>query len=212
MKITKLGHCCFISEPKEGLRIMTDPGAFSTLQLSEENISAILITHEHNDHLHIDSLRKVLQNNPKAIVITNTAVGKFLDEAGIEYIKIEDGQKYDLNGVNIVGFGSKHAEIYENYGQVQNTGYMIDAVCYPGDSFSKPISKVDILALPVTGPWMRIKDAIDYAKDLKPRIVFPVHDAHIHDWAAFLWRGPGNWLEEVGIKFKKLELGKEENL
>jgi len=191
---------------------MTDPGAFSTMQSETKDISAILITHEHHDHLHIESLQKVLANNLTAIVITNTAVGKLLDEAGIKYIKIEENQKYDLGGVSIIGFGNQHAEIYGSYGGVQNTGYMIDSLCYPGDSFNSPNSTVDILALPVAGPWMRIKDAIDYAKALKPRATFPVHDAYIHEWAAFIWRGPENFLKEAGIEFKKLELGKEEDI
>jgi len=210
MKIKKLGHCCFVAEPKEGIRVMTDPGAFSTMQTEEKNISAVLITHEHQDHLHIDSLKKVLENNPTAIVITNTAVGKLLDEAGVKYTKIEEGQRYDLNGINISGFGNLHAEIYQTYGQVQNTGYMINNLCYPGDAFSYPDVHVDILALPVTGPWMRVKDAVDYAKNINPRVVFPVHDAHIHDWAKFIWSVPEKLLGEVGIKFKKPELGKEE--
>src|SRR5574343_330017 len=110
MRIKKLGHCCFIAEPKNGIKVMTDPGAFSTSQLQEKNIDAILITHEHQDHFHIESLRKVLENNPKAVVITNSSVGKLLDETGIKYIKIEEGQKYNLNGVNITGFGNLHAE------------------------------------------------------------------------------------------------------
>ena len=71
--------------------------------------------------------------------------------------------------------------------QVQNTGYMIDNLCYPGDAFQYPDADVDILALPVSGPWMRLKDAIDYAKNINPRIVFSVHDAFIHDWASFIW-------------------------
>jgi len=57
---------------------------------------------------------------------------------------------------------------------------------------------------------MRIKDAIEYAKLLKSRMVFPVHDAHIQDWADFIWRVPENILKESGISFKKPELGKEE--
>src|SRR3989338_5506235 len=175
MKIKKLGHCCFVAEPKAGVRIMTDPGAFSTLQSEEKNISAILITHEHQDHLHIDSLKKVLENNPSAIVITNTAVGKLLDDTGIKYIKVEEGQAHDLNGVNIAGFGNIHAEIYGTYSRVQNTGYMIDSLCYPGDSFSNPNSKVDILALPIVGPWMKSKDAIDYSQSLHPRSLFFFH-------------------------------------
>lgn len=189
---------------------MTDPGAFSTLQSEEKNISAVLITHEHQDHLHIDSLKKILENNPNVVIITNSAVGKLLDEAGLKYIKVEEGQKHDLKGVDIAGFGNSHAEIYRTYGQVQNTGYMINDLCYPGDSFQCPDAQVDIIALPVTGPWMQTKDAIDYANHLKPRIVFSVHDAHIHDWATFIWRVPEKILKESGIVFKKPELGKEE--
>jgi len=215
MKINKLGHCCLIIETN-GKRIMTDPGGDTfvdpNLKNSAKNISVVLITHEHQDHLHIDSLKKVLENNPQAIVITNNAVGKLLTEAGIEFTKIEDGQKYDLDGVNIAGFGSKHAEIYGSYGQVQNTGYMVDSLCYPGDGFANPNAKVDILALPIAGPWMKIKDAVDYAKIIQPRIAFPVHDSYIHSWASFIWNGPENFLKEAGIKFKKLEIGKEEDL
>lgn len=191
---------------------MTDPGAFSTMQVEEKNILAILITHEHQDHFHIDSLKKVLENNPKAIVITNTAVGGLLAEAGITYTKVEEGEKYDLNGVSIIGFGNTHAEIYGTYGQVQNTGYMIDTLCYPGDAFSYPDAQVDVLALPVAGPWMRIKDAIDYAKNVKPRIVFPVHDAILSQVASFIPKTVGHFLAESKIGLKQLELGKEEEI
>lgn len=212
MKIKKIGHCCFVAEPKSGVRIMTDPGDFSRGQENEENISAILITHEHGDHLHIESLKKVFNKNPNAIVITNTAVGKILDGENISYVKVENGQVHDVRGVKIVGFGDLHAEIYEKLGQVQNTGYMINDLCYPGDSFNMPKNKVDILALPVAGPWMRMKDALLYAKALKPRTSFPVHDAFIHEWASFIYKWPTTVLGPDGIDFKRLELGKEEDL
>lgn len=212
MKIKKLGHCCFIVEPKEGVRIMTDPGAFSSLQIEEKNINAILITHEHGDHLHVDSLKKVLINNQNAIILTNTSVGKILDKENISYIKVEEGEKYEIDGVNILGFGNVHAEIYEDFGKVQNTGYMINDLCYGGDSFSYPDAHVDILALPVAGPWMKMKDAIDYAKNIKPRICFPVHDAIMQDFAGFVWKIPETILKEDNIIFKKLEIGKEEKI
>ena len=189
---------------------MTDPGAFSSLQNEAKNISAVLITHEHQDHFHIDSLKKVLANNPEAVVITNTAVGRLLQEAGIKYTKIEEGERYEIGGVSVAGFGNLHAEIYQTYGQVQNTGYMIGNLCYPGDSFSYPDAHVDILALPVTGPWMKIKDALLYAKNINPRIVFPVHDGHIQEWASFIWGVPEKLLQELGIKFKKPTIGEEE--
>ena len=212
MKVKKIGHCCFVAEPKSGVRIMTDPGDFTKNPENEKNISAILITHEHGDHLHIESLQKVLVNNSNAIVITNTAVGKLLDGAGIAYIKVEDGETYDVGGVKIVGFGDLHAEIYEKLGQVQNTGYMIEDLCYPGDSFNLPKGKVDILALPVAGPWVLMKTVINYAKEIKPRTSFPVHDAFIHDWASFIYKWPTTVLGPAGIDFQRLELGKEVNL
>ncbi len=212
MKIKKLGHCCFVMEPKNGIRIMTDPGSFSMLQVGEKNINAIIITHEHQDHLHVESLKDVLKNNPRAIVITNTSVGKILDTNNIPYIKVEEGDKYHIEGVNIVAFGDNHAEIYEDFGKVQNTGYMVDSLCYGGDSFHYPDLNVDILALPVVGPWMKLKDAIEYAKNIRPRICFPVHDAILQDFASFAWKIPEMILKEDNILFKKLEIGKEEEI
>jgi L-ascorbate metabolism protein UlaG (beta-lactamase superfamily) len=212
MKITKLGHCCLVVEPKEGVRIMTDPGDFTKGAEKESNISAVLITHEHGDHLHVESLKKVLANNPRALVITNTSVGKILDEAGISHQIVEKGAGAQISGVQICSFGDLHAEIYEDLSRVQNTGYMIDALCYPGDAFESPGHPVDILALPVAGPWMRMKDALEYAKALRPRTSFPVHDAFIHDWASFIYKWPTTVLGPLGIDFQRLELGKEVNL
>ena len=213
MKIKKLGHCCFVAEVN-GKRIMTDPSNFDYggASTDEQGIDLVLITHEHADHLHIDTLKIILQNNPEAKVITNTSVGKLLAEAGIDFTKVEDGENFDFEGIKISGFGDKHAQIYEDYGMVQNTGYIINDLCYPGDSFSLPNAKVDILALPVLGPWMKMSMAIDYAKELKPRVCFPVHYAPLKPFAKFIYTIPENFLTKAGIEFKKLEIGKEENL
>jgi L-ascorbate metabolism protein UlaG (beta-lactamase superfamily) len=213
MKIKKLGHCCMVLDINDK-RIMTDPSNsdYGGDSISESNISLILITHEHADHLHIDTLKEILKKNPNVKIISNTSVGKLLTEASIEYIKVEDGEDFDFEGIKIKGFGDKHAQIYEDYGQVQNTGYMVDSLCYPGDSFSLPNTEVDILALPVLGPWMKMKDAIDYAKEIKPRICFPVHDGPLKPFATFIYKIPEHFLSQVGITFKKLEIGKEEEI
>jgi len=213
MKIKKLGHCCFVMEI-QGKSVMTDPSNFNYGgdSVKEYGLSAIPITHEHADHLHIETLQEVLKNNPDAIVISNMSVGKLLAEAGISFTKVEAGESYTLGDILIKGFGDKHAQIYEEYGLVQNTGYMINELCYPGDSFSMPDAKVDILALPVLGPWMKMKDAIDYAKALKPRVCFPVHDGTLKPFATFVYGIPEHFLSQVGIAFKKLEIGKEEEV
>ncbi len=221
MKIKKLGHCCLLIEipstslgTSNGVRIMTDPGApsYSGSPTIETNIDLILITHEHSDHLHIESLQEILKNNPAVEIITNTSVGALLNEAGISWRKVEEGESYEFSGVKIIGFGNTHAQIYEDFGLVQNTGYMIGDLCYPGDSFNDPHQPVDILALPVAGPWVRISDAIEYAKKIHPRIAFPVHDAMIKEFATFLYTIPEHFLSKAGIKFKKLEIGKVEEI
>ncbi len=190
---------------------MTDPSNFNYGgdSVLEKNISLILFTHEHADHLHLDTLKEILKNNVNAVVISNTSVGKLLSEAGINFTKVEDGQSFDFQGISIKGFGDKHAQIYEDYGQVQNTGYMINNLCYPGDSFNLPNTQVDILALPVLGPWMKMKDAIDYAKEVKPKFCFPVHDAPLKPFATFIYGIPEHFLSKAGILFKKLEIGEE---
>lgn len=203
MIITKLGHCCLVIETKR-LRILTDPGEWSTNQNSVKNIDLILITHEHPDHFHLESLKQVLGNNPKAQIITNTAVGKLLAETKISFNEINHGENSSIQSVLIEGYGEKHAQVYPSITPVQNTGYFIDnTFFYPGDAFYNPKKQVEVLALPVSGPWMKLAEAIDYAKEMKPSHCFPVHDGMLK----FLGSThilPEKELNSVEIKFKVL--------
>lgn len=213
MKIKKLGHCCLVVEVN-GKRVMTDPGSYSTLQEQEKNIDLIVVTHEHSDHLHIESLKEIILNNPDAIVVTNTAVGKLIGDAGIPHQILENGGMGEFTGVYLEAHGNKHEEIYKDFGQVQNTGYFIGKdLFYPGDAFTNPGKEINILALPIAGPWMKIKTAIDYALEIKPKVCFPVHDGMIIDTRPGpIYNLPKNILPENGIEFKVLELGKEEEI
>lgn len=179
MKITKLGHCCLIIEEK-GVKIMTDPGAYTILQNEIKGVDFIFITHEHQDHFHLESLKIVLRNNPKAKIITNKSVGKLLDIEKIPYEILENGGAREFGGVHVEGHGEKHALIYSGWKEVENTGYFFaERFFYPGDAFYNPNKEVEILALPVAGPWMKISEAVDYAKDISPKVCFPVHDAQL---------------------------------
>jgi L-ascorbate metabolism protein UlaG (beta-lactamase superfamily) len=181
MKITKIGHCCLVLE-MPGAKIMTDPGSF-TIEGQEKitGIDLIVVTHEHSDHFHVDSVKILLAKNPGVTVVTNSAVGKLLEAQGIKAVIVGDGQTAEVKGVKIEGFGKDHAPIYGAMGRVENTGYMIaDKFYFPGDNFQAPNGKpIDVLALPVAAPWMKISEAIDFAKAVKARTAFGVHDGMI---------------------------------
>src|SRR3989344_3740296 len=158
MKLTKLGHCCLLIEIN-GIRFLTDPGNYTTAQNEVKNLHCIVISHEHTDHLHIESLKTVLKNNPQAQVICNASVGKILEKEFIKYNKVSHGESTKVESVEISAHGLKHAPIYIEYEQVENTGYFFDKkLFYPGDAFYKPEIPVDILAFPVTAPWCKISE------------------------------------------------------
>ncbi len=177
MTITKFGHCCVLLEVKEK-RILIDPGRFSTSQNQLTDIDIILITHEHADHCHTESIGLLLQNNPDALVVTNTSVATLLHTLEIETYVLEGRESATVADINLEAFDGPHVEIFEDFGLVQNTGYFVeDHFFFPGDAYTVPNKPVAILALPVAGPWCKISDAINYALKVQPHTAFPVHDA-----------------------------------
>jgi L-ascorbate metabolism protein UlaG (beta-lactamase superfamily) len=210
MKITKYGHCCLLIE-EGNLRILTDPGNFSEGFTALKNIDVILITHEHQDHFHIPAIDEIIRNNPKVRIITNKSVATIIDqqEIKVDYDIISDSERIEINEVLIQGYGSVHQEIYnEVVKPVENTGYFIaNRLFYPGDSLYNPGREVEILALPTAGPWLNIKQSIDYAFELNPSVCFPVHDGVTKIPMVANTIIP-KALEPKGIKYVVIENGK----
>ena len=209
MKITKFGHCCLLVEER-GVRILIDPGNYSSGQNEAKGIHIVLITHhEHRDHLDMESLKRVLKNNPSAKVMTNRSVGTALEKEQIPYTALEDGQKTVEKGVLIEAFGKKHAVIYPGLPDIHNTGYFIaNRFFYPGDALTNPNKPVEILAFPVSATWIKISEAIDYAKEIKPKICFPVHESTLKNPGSVHTRPP-SILAPLGIQFIVPVLEKE---
>ena len=216
MKIHKLAHCCLVIDlkTKEGhsRRILLDPGFYSVEKHIKVNkIDIVLITHDHADHLHIESLKELLKSHPDVEIITNDTVGAILAKEGIEHRVMEHGNVIDTKGVHIEAYGKNHAILHSSMPLMSNVGFLIEGSVgrkffFPGDAFTLIDKEVDILALPVAGPWMKISEAVDYALQMKPKKAFPVHDAvriptnHIV---------PERILGANGIEFIKLEEGGE---
>lgn len=192
-----------------GIRFLIDPGVFSTQQNNLKNIDFILITHEHADHFHIDSVKSIFKNNPSVKIITNSSVGDLLSAEKIVFNVVENNQNFDAGGVSVEGFGERHALMHKTLVPVQNTGFFVaKKLFFPGDAFTNIDREVDILALPVAGPWMKLSEAIDYALELKPKSCFPVHDGILKS-PGVSHLLPKKILEENGIKFNILEIDTE---
>src|SRR3989344_7684313 len=104
MKITRFGHSCMLIEEGEA-RILIDPGVWSHGQNDVKNLDAILITHEHPDHLDSKSIKQIIQNNPAAKIYTNKGVGKVLSENGTAFELLENGQNTKVKNVLVEAFG-----------------------------------------------------------------------------------------------------------
>jgi L-ascorbate metabolism protein UlaG (beta-lactamase superfamily) len=199
MKITKLGHCCLLIETK-GKRMLTDPGSYTVEAHSKlENLDYILFTHEHQDHYHLESLKIILEKNPNAVVYTNNSVSELLTKEGIKHNQINHGDNVLLGDISVDGIGEKHAQMHSTIPLSSNLGFFIEnKLWYPGDAFTNPNRPVEVLALPVSGPWMKLGEAIDYALLLKPKKAFPVHDGTRFGSAHVL---PVKVLAPQGIEF-----------
>ncbi|PIR44859.1 MAG: MBL fold metallo-hydrolase [Candidatus Vogelbacteria bacterium CG10_big_fil_rev_8_21_14_0_10_51_16] len=178
MKITKYGHSCLLVEEK-GVRLLFDPGEYSKVPDALINLDAIIITHEHKDHFVSEKVASILGRCPDAQVITNGSVGRKLTERGVPFQELLGGrgQGIKIGEVEIEGEGELHALLHQEWPQCANVGYRIAKRFYhPGDSLEMPSFPVEILALPVAGPWTTIGMSVEFAIAVKPKVAIPIHE------------------------------------
>ena len=178
MKITHFGHACLLVEV-DGTRILFDPGTLSADFEGLRDLDAILVTHDHDDHLDFSRLLPLLAQNPDAVLMSD--VGSAAQLPGVHVVR--PGDHLDIGGVGVEVVGGAHEFVYLDVPDTPNVGYVLDsgAFFHPGDSFFIPDASVDILALPTSGPWLRVSDAADYVNAISPRIAVPMHEAALAD-------------------------------
>ena len=183
--ITTWGHACVCFE-RDGRRLVIDPGTFSDLSVLTD-AHAVLITHEHADHVDAGRLVAALGARPAMEIWAPADVVRQLIDAGAPEARLHaaaDGDTFTAAGFAVRAVGQWHALIHPDIPRVANVAYLVEgAALHPGDSFTAPPAgaNVELLFLPVSAPWMKLAEAIDYLRSVGPRVAVPIHDAILSD-------------------------------
>lgn len=188
MRIRHLVHSCLLVETG-GCRLLVDPGTFSPEAVEVEDLDAVLVTHQHGDHVDPEALARILADNPRAEVIAEpeaaAAVASVVAAAPGSRVaaQLAPGESMEVADVRVSAVGGRHAIIHPDIPRIGNVGFVIQAPGEPtlgiaGDSL-EPVQAfhgIDALAFPVVAPWSKVRETIDYLREVRPRIGLPVHD------------------------------------
>jgi len=176
MKVTKFEHSCVRVE-RDGAVLVIDPGPW-TSPAALDGVDAVLITHEHFDHLDVDRLADALAKRPAVTVHANAAVVSKLDALRGAAHTVASGDSFDAAGFGVKAYGGLHAMVHSEITRVPNLGFLVDDSLYhPGDSFDVPEgAHVDTLFVPVSGPWLKLSESVDFIRAIRPRRAYALHD------------------------------------
>src|SRR5205814_4387860 len=126
-----------------------DPGAFSSGFEGLAGLDAILITHQHQDHLVVQQVRALLGKSPRTKVLADEGSAKLLAAAGVAAQAVRGGRRLEVAGVPVEGIGEWHAVIHPEIERIPDMGYLIaERFYYPGDAFTQPGRPGAVLAVP----------------------------------------------------------------
>jgi L-ascorbate metabolism protein UlaG (beta-lactamase superfamily) len=181
MKLTHFGHACLLVET-DGARLLIDPGTMSSFE-DARDLDAVLVTHQHPDHVDGDRLPALLAANPDARLVVDPDSVALVDGLGLAYEVARTGDRLSLGGSTVDVLGGLHAAVYGDVPGCTNAAYLLDggALLHPGDSFFVPEQDVDVLAVAVDGPWLKLAEAVDYVHAVGPRVAVPIHEGETTD-------------------------------
>jgi L-ascorbate metabolism protein UlaG (beta-lactamase superfamily) len=186
MLLTKLGHACVRLE-KDGVRLVIDPGIWAGPD-PLDGAAAVLVTHEHVDHLDDAPLREALAASSDLQLWASEAVAGKFAEFGSRVHAVHHGDALSISGFDVHVYGAEHARVDKAIPVVPNTGFLVDGqVFHPGDSFTVPEEPAPTLLVPVSGPWLKFGDVADYLRAVAPERGYWIHDALLNDKGANLW-------------------------
>ena len=186
-----------------------DPGVH-TFQSKEINLDAIgeisrvLITHEHGDHVNPEFVKWLIDRRADLAVYANEAVAGLLDGFGIEV---------DTGDPARVTYEDVEHDMIPTGAQPANRAYTIEGILtHPGDSY-QPTRSAPVLALPLIVPWGSTTASMDFARRLAPSQVIPIHDFYLNEGGrSFAYNMAKNVLAKADIEVITINWGETATL
>jgi L-ascorbate metabolism protein UlaG (beta-lactamase superfamily) len=185
MKLTHLGHACLLVETD--VRVLVDPGTMSDFA-GLTDLDAVLVTHQHPDHVDVARLGDLLAANPGAALVVDPDSAAADGVRDLPRLRVAGpGERMTFGGTTVEVHGGLHAAVYGPVPGCTNNAYLVDdgAFFHPGDSFTIPPGDVDVLAVAVDGPWLKLAEAVDYVRAVGPRVAVPMHEGETTDPAKY---------------------------
>jgi len=179
VRVTKYTHSCLRIDDGAAV-LVVDPGTFSERD-ALTGADAVLITHEHFDHVDVDALAAAVARKSDMRVFAHADVLPKLAAFAEVVTAVAPGQEFSAAGFTVTAYGGQHAVIHPDIPRIANLAYLIadaqDSVFHPGDSFTVPEGVVvDTLFVPLNAPWMKLAESIDFVRAVKPRRAYALHD------------------------------------
>jgi L-ascorbate metabolism protein UlaG (beta-lactamase superfamily) len=190
MRITHCGHAAVLVET-DGARILIDPGNLSDRWHGMTGLEAVLITHQHPDHLDPDAVPRLLAVNRAATVFVEPSIADLVAEGklpplGASVRSLVPDDQAVVGDVLITAVGGQHAVIHRDIPRIGNVGYVLRSegqptFFHPGDALDTTPAGVDVLAVPAYGPWAAMKETIDFVRTVGALEGFLIHDELLSD-------------------------------
>jgi L-ascorbate metabolism protein UlaG (beta-lactamase superfamily) len=180
MRLTKYTHAC-VRLADGGRSLLVDPGVWAE-DAAFADVSDVLVTHEHADHVDVDRLTRAAAGNPDLTVYAPAPVADLLAAIAGQVRTVAVGDTFTAAGFSVRTVGGEHAEIYDGMPGCANVGYVVDgAVYHPGDSLYVPDVGVTVALVPTSAPWLKLAEAIDFLRAVGPARAYSIHDAMLSD-------------------------------